>query len=75
MNDHFRPVPKPAPPPAQTRFLDDIRDRHRIHLEDLRQRFVAAALGPALDGARVGVAEVLRQDDGLLRMRLMREAH
>ncbi len=64
---HERPLqsrgePRAAPPP-QSRLLDDVGNGDRVHLQGLRQRFIAATLRPPLERARVGIAEVLREHD------------
>jgi hypothetical protein len=60
MNDHFMPGGEAgAAAAAQPALLDDVDDLGRRHPERLLERLVAAAAAPAVEGARVGVAEVL----------------
>ena len=77
MNDHLSPVGKPgAAAAAQARGLHHVDDRPRgVMPSAFSQRLVAAALHPAVERARLGVAEVLREDDRLLRVARMRIAH
>src|SRR5262249_53364021 len=60
---------------AQPRLLHDVHDVRRRHAERLLERAITAALLPSVEGARRGVAEVLREHRRLLRVRTMRIAH
>ncbi len=64
-----------AAPPAQAGLLHDLHNLPRLYLQRLRQGLVPAAFHPTLVAARVGIAEVLRQDHRFLRMRFVWVAH
>src|SRR5579863_7448095 len=58
-NDHFSPVLNPAP--AQSRVLDLIDDRVRLHGKRLPHGFVAVKLDIAVD-VRSALSKALRND-------------
>src|SRR5437667_327051 len=61
--------------PAQPGFLHRFSDRRGRHRLRLLPRFVAPALHPTLVGARLRVAEVLGEEQGLLGVGFVRVTH
>jgi hypothetical protein len=75
MKDHLTGRESRAAAAAQAGFFHDVRDVGRSGAECLFERAIAAALAPAGERDRVGVAEMLRQDRRLAWVRFVGITH
>src|SRR5258708_2627701 len=60
---------------AHPRVFDELHDFSGLHRERLLERSVAAARAPAIEADGLALAEVLRENERLSLVRLVRKTH